>query len=147
MTDIAIEVFMQHRTIYIVILGIVCVYFFDKIMKSWWDRMFKVILKGKFREKKIDLSVVVRVMYQQKFSGSIQKEHITWWKPYWIKQILLEILYPKKGWITLVKVFREGKPSVRVITRPTSSDKRELLVLKHNYGKENNGTIYNKRSM
>jgi len=28
----------------------------------------------------------------------------------------------------------EGKPSVRVITRPTSSDKRELLVLKHNYG-------------
>ncbi len=96
--------------------------------------MFKVILKNKFREKKIDLSVVVRVMYQQKFSGSIQKEHITWWKPYWLKQILLEILYPKKGWITLVKVFREGKPSVRVITRPTSSDKRELLVLKHNYG-------------
>ena len=99
--------------------------------------MFKVILKGKFREKKIDLSVVVRVMYQQKFSGSIQKEHITWWRPYWLKQILLEILYPKKGWITLVKVFREGKPSVRVITRPTSSDKRELLVLKHNYGGNN----------
>jgi len=99
--------------------------------------MFKVILKGKFREKKIDLSVVVRVMYQQKFSGSIQKEHITWWKPYWLKQILLEILYPKKGWITLVKVFREGKPSVRVITRPTSSDKRELLVLKYNYGGNN----------
>jgi hypothetical protein len=34
MTDIAIETFMQHKTIYIVILGIVCVYFFDKIMKS-----------------------------------------------------------------------------------------------------------------
>jgi macrodomain Ter protein organizer (MatP/YcbG family) len=53
-----------------------------------------------------------------------------------MKSILLEILYPKKGWITLVKVFREGKPSVRVITRPTSSAKRELLVLKNNYGKE-----------
>ena len=34
MTDIAIEVFMQHRTIYIIILGGICVYFFDKIMKS-----------------------------------------------------------------------------------------------------------------
>ena len=75
-------------------------------------------------------------MYKQKFTGSIQKEHIKWWKSYWIKPINLEILYPKKGWITLVKVFREGKPSVRVITRPTSSDKRELLVLKQLYGKE-----------
>ena len=75
-------------------------------------------------------------MYKQKFLGSIQKEHITWWKQYWIKPILLEILYPKKGWITLVKVFREGKPSVRVITRPNSSSKRELLVLNKNYGKE-----------
>ena len=75
-------------------------------------------------------------MFKQKFSGSIQQEHIKCWKPYWIKQINLEILYPKQGWITLVKVFREGKPSVRVVTRPTSSDKRELLVLKHNYGKE-----------
>ena len=100
------------------------------------NQIFRVILKGKFRERKIDLSVAVRVMYKQQFTGSIQKEHIKWWKSYWIKPINLEILYPKKGWITLVKVFREGKPSVRVITRPTSSDKRELLVLKHNYGKE-----------
>ena len=98
--------------------------------------MFKVILKNKFKERKIDLSVAVRVMYKQQFTGSIQQEHIKWWKSYWIKPINLEILYPKKGWITLVKVFREGKPSVRVITRPTSSDKRELLVLNKNYGKE-----------
>ena len=75
-------------------------------------------------------------MFKQKFSGVIRQEHIQWLKPYWIKSINLEILYPKEGFITLVKVFREGKPSVRVITRPTSSDKRELLVLKHNYGKE-----------
>ena len=34
MTDIAIEAFIQHKEIYIVILGIVCVYYFDKIMKS-----------------------------------------------------------------------------------------------------------------
>ena len=95
-----------------------------------------MILKGKFRERKIDLSIAARVMYKQKFTGPIQQEHIRWWKPYWIKQILLEILYPEKGWITLVKVFREGKPSVRVITRPNSSSKRELLVLNKNYGKE-----------
>jgi hypothetical protein len=98
--------------------------------------MFKVILKNKFKERRIDLSIAARVMYKQKFTGSIQKEHIKWWRQYWIKSILLEILYPKKGWITLVKVFREGKPSVRVITRPTSSSKRELLVLNNNYGKE-----------
>ena len=98
--------------------------------------MFKVILKNKFKERKIDLSIAVRVMYKQKFSGSIQNEHVKWWKRYWIKPIYLEILYPKKGWITLVKVFREGKPSVRVITRPTSSSKRELLVLNKLYGKE-----------
>jgi len=98
--------------------------------------MFKVILKNKFREKKIDLSVAVRVMYKQKFTGSIQSEHIEWWKRYWIKPIYLEILYPKKGWITLVKIYREGKPSIRVITSPTSSSKRELLVLNKLYGKE-----------
>ena len=98
--------------------------------------MFKVILKGKFKERRIDLSIVSRVMYHQPFTGSIKSEHIKWWKRYWIKPIMLEILYPKRGWITLVKIFREGKPSIRVITQPTSSDKRELLVLKQLYGKE-----------
>ena len=98
--------------------------------------MFKVILKGKFKERKIDLSIATRVMYHQKFTGSIQREHIKWWKRYWIKPIMLEILYPKKGWIQLVKIFREGKPSIRVITTPTSSAKRELLVYKQLYGEE-----------
>ena len=98
--------------------------------------MFKVILKNKFKERRIDLSIAARVMYKQKFTGSIQKEHISWWKRYWIKPIYLEILYPKKGWITLVKIYREGKPSIRVITSPISSSKRELLVLNKLYGKE-----------
>ena len=99
--------------------------------------MFKVILKGKFKEKRIDLSIVSRVMYHQPFTGSIQKEHITWWKRYVIKLIYHEILYPSKGWITLVKVFRDGKPSIRVITKPSTSGKRELLVLKQLYGEKN----------
>ena len=98
--------------------------------------MFKIILKNKFKERKIDLSIAVKVMYHQKFTGSIQREHIKWWKRYWIKPIMLEILYPKKGWIQLVKIFREGKPSIRVITTPTSSSKRELLVYKQLYGEE-----------
>ena len=98
--------------------------------------MFKIILKNKFKERKIDLSIAVKVMYHQKFTGSIQQEHVKWWKRYWIKPIMLEILYPKKGWITLVKIFREGKPSIRVITTPTSSSKRELLVYKQLYGEE-----------
>ena len=98
--------------------------------------MFKIILKNKFKERKIDLSIAVKVMYHQKFTGSIQREHIKWWKRYWIKPIMLEILYPKKGWIQLVKIFREGKPSIRVITTPTSSGLRELLVYKQLYGEE-----------
>ena len=98
--------------------------------------MFRIILKNKFKERKIDLSIAVKVMYHQKFTGSIQREHIKWWKRYWIKPIMLEILYPKKGWIQLVKVFREGKPSIRVITVATSSSKRELLVYKQLYGEE-----------
>ena len=98
--------------------------------------MFRIILKNKFKERKIDLSIAVKVMYHQKFTGSIQSEHIKWWKRYWIKPIMLEILYPKKGWIQLVKIFREGKPSIRVITTPTSSSKRELLVLNKLYGEE-----------
>ena len=98
--------------------------------------MFRIILKNKFKERKIDLSIAIKVMYHQKFTGSIQREHIKWWKRYWIKPIMLEILYPKKGWIQLVKIFREGKPSIRVITTPTSSAKRELLVYKQLYGEE-----------
>ena len=98
--------------------------------------MFRIILKNKFKERKIDLSIAVKVMYHQKFTGSIQREHIKWWKRYWIKPIMLEILYPKKGWIQLVKILREGKPSIRVITTPTSSSKRELLVYKQLYGEE-----------
>ena len=76
-------------------------------------------------------------MFKQRFSGVIRQEHLEWRKPYWIKPIYLEILYPKRGWITLVKIFREGKPSIRVITKPISSDKRELLVMNRLYGKEN----------
>ena len=37
MTDIAIEAFMhtiQSETVYIIIIGGICIYFFDKIMKS-----------------------------------------------------------------------------------------------------------------
>jgi len=99
--------------------------------------VYRVILKGKFKERPINLGRAINLMFKQKFTGSIQQEHISWWKPYWIKSINLEILYPTPGWIQLVKVFREGKPSVRVITRPNSSDKRELLVLKNNYGGNN----------
>ena len=75
-------------------------------------------------------------MYHQPFTGSIQSEHIKWWKRYWIKPIMLEILYPSEGWIQLVKVYRDGKPSIRVITKPSTSGKRELLVYKQLYGKE-----------
>ena len=120
------------------------------------DNMFTVIFKNKFRERKIGLSRAIKVMYNQRFTGPIRKERITWWKRYWIKPIMLEILYPNKGWITLVKVFRDGKPSIRVITKPSTSGIRELLVYKQLYGKEkdiyelknrNNKKVQNTRVM
>ena len=99
--------------------------------------MFRVILKDKFGEKPINLGRAVRVMYNQPFTGSIQSEHIKWWKKYLIKIIYQEILYPKKGWIQLFKIYRDGKPSVRVVTVPiNSSFSRGLLVLNKLYGEE-----------
>lgn len=98
--------------------------------------MYRVVIKGKFKEKPINLTRAVQLMFRQPFTGSIKSEHISWWKQYWLKSINLEIIQPKNGWITLVKVYRDGKPSVRVITVPTSSDKRELFVMNKLYGKE-----------
>ena len=96
--------------------------------------MYRVVIKGKFKEKPINLTRAVELMYKQRFTGSIKSEHIAWWKQYWLRSINLEILHPKTGWITLVKIYREGKPSIRVITVPTSSDKRELFVMNKLYG-------------
>ena len=99
--------------------------------------MYRVIFKDRFKSRPINLGRAVRVMYHQPFTGSIRIEHITWWKQYLIKFIYLEIIYPKEGWIQLVKVFREGKPSVRVITKAMpNSSKRELVILNKLYEEE-----------
>ena len=105
---------------------------FKEVMK-----MYRVIFKDRFKSKPINLGRAVRVMYGQPFTGSIRIEHITWWKRYLIRFIYLEVIYPKKGWIQLVKIFREGKPSVRVITKAMpNSSKRELVILNKLYGEE-----------
>jgi hypothetical protein len=96
--------------------------------------VFRVVIEKKFKEKPINLSRAVQLMFRQPFTGSIKSEHISWWKQYWLKSMNLKILQPRVGWITLVKIYREGKPSIRVITVPTSSDKRELFVMNKLYG-------------
>ena len=96
--------------------------------------MYRVVIEKKFKEKPINLSRAVQLMFRQPFTGSIKSEHISWWKQYWLKSMNLKILQPRVGWITLVKIYREGKPSIRVITVPTSSDKRELFVMNKLYG-------------
>ena len=47
------------------------------------------------------------------------------------------MLYPKTGYIQIVKIYRDKKPSIRVVTIPSGSDKRELLVLNKIYGGNN----------
>jgi len=96
--------------------------------------VYRVVIEKKFKEKPINLSRAVQLMFRQPFTGSIKSEHISWWKQYWLKSMNLKILQPRVGWITLVKIYREGKPSIRVITVPTSSDKRELFVMNKLYG-------------
>jgi len=96
--------------------------------------VYRVVIEGKFKEKPINLTRAVQLMFRQPFTGSIKSEHISWWKQYWLKSMNLKILQPRVGWITLVKIYREGKPSIRVITVPTSSDKRELFVMNKLYG-------------
>jgi hypothetical protein len=100
-------------------------------------KVFRVILENKFRENPINLSRAVKLLYNQDFTGSIRKENIMWWKKYFLKVIHLPILYPKKGYIQIVKIYRDKKPSIRVVTIPSSSDKRELLVLNKIYGGNN----------
>jgi hypothetical protein len=101
--------------------------------------MFRVIIENKFRENPINLSRAVKLLYNQDFTGSIRLENMLWWKKYFLKVIHLPILYPKRGYIQIVKVYRDKRPSIRVVTIPatTSSDKRELLVLNKIYGGDN----------
>ena len=99
--------------------------------------MFRVILENKFRENPINLSRAVKLLYNQDFTGSIRLENILWWKKYFLKVIHLRVLYPKTGYIQIVKIYRDKKPSIRVVTIPSSLDKRELLVLNKIYGGNN----------
>jgi hypothetical protein len=99
--------------------------------------MFRVIIQGKFQENPINLSRAVKLLYNQNFTGSIRKENILWWKKYFLKVIHLPILHPVKGYIQLVKIYRDNQLSIRVITSPTSSSKRELFVLNKIYGGNN----------
>lgn len=96
--------------------------------------MFRVIIEGKFQENPINLSRAVKLLYNQNFTGSIRKENILWWKKYFLKTIHLPILHPTKGYIQLVKIYRDNKLSIRVITSPSGSSGRELLVLNKIYG-------------
>ena len=69
--------------------------------------MFRVILENKFRENPINLSRAVKLLYNQDFTGSIRLENILWWKKYFLKVIHLRVLYPKTGYIQIVKIYRD----------------------------------------
>ena len=90
--------------------------------------MFRVILEGKFRENPINLSRAVKLLYNQDFTGSIRLENILWWKKYFLKVIHLRVLYPKTGYIQIVKIYRDNKPSIRVVPfQPTPANRHRLF--------------------
>lgn len=78
-------------------------------------------------------------MYNLEFTGFVQLERLWWWRNFIEYTDYKEIIYPKQGFITIVRLNNTHKHphTIRVLTKQRdNSDKRELLVLKKLYGKE-----------
>ena len=76
------------------------------------------------------------MIYNLKFTGFIQQERIKWWTPYIEHMTYQSILYPKQGYLVVIRLNHKSKEpnTIRVVTSKTSSDKRELFVLKSLFG-------------
>jgi hypothetical protein len=77
------------------------------------------------------------MIYNLKFTGFIQQERMKWWTPYIEHMTYQPILFPKQGYLIVVRLnYKSKEPNtIRVVTAQSSSDKRELFVLKSLFGK------------
>jgi len=79
------------------------------------------------------------MIYNLEFTGFVQIERMWWWRNYIEYTTYIEIEWPQKGYLSLVRLNDTHKHpnTIRVLTRQqANSDKRELLVLNKLYGKE-----------
>jgi len=98
-----------------------------------------LIFKDKFSKKKIGIKRGLEMIYNLEFTGFVQIERMWWWRNYIEYTTYVEIEWPQKGYLSLVRLNDTHKHpnTIRVLTRQqANSDKRELLVLNKLYGKE-----------
>ena len=118
-----------------IVLSIIYIHNFN----DGWKKMFLIKYKQKFSQRKIGLKKSLEIIYNLEFTGFIQLERIWWWRNYIEYTKYQEIIYPKHGFISVVRLNQTHKHpnTIRVLTKKqANSDKRELLVLNKLYGKE-----------
>tara|TARA_R110002096_G_scaffold424356_1_gene632227 strand:- start:129 stop:527 length:399 start_codon:yes stop_codon:yes gene_type:complete len=100
--------------------------------------MYLIKYKQKFSKRRISLSKSLSLIYGLEFTGFIKLERVWWWRNYIETTKYQEITYPKEGYICVVRLnsTHKHRNTIRVITKQSSSDKRELVVLKKLFGKE-----------
>lgn len=76
------------------------------------------------------------MVYNLEFTGFIQQERIKWWTPCIEHMTYQEIIYPKLGYLVVIRLNNKSKEpnTIRVVTSQSNSDKRELFVLKSLFG-------------
>ena len=89
-------------------------------------------------KRRISLSKSLSLIYGLEFTGFIKLERVWWWRNYIETTKYQEIIYPKEGYICVVRLNNSHKHrnTIRVLTKQSNSDKRELVVLKKLFGKE-----------
>jgi hypothetical protein len=100
--------------------------------------MYLIKYKQKFSKRRISLGKSLSLIYGLEFTGFIKLERVWWWRNYIETTKYQEITYPKEGYICVVRLNNAHKHrnTIRVLTKQSSSDKRELVVLKKLFGKE-----------
>ena len=101
--------------------------------------MYLIKYKQKFSNRKINIKKSLEIIYNLEFTGFVKLERLWWWRNFIEYTTYQEIIYPKQGFITVLRLNSTHKHpnTVRVLTKQqANSDKRELLVLNKLYGKE-----------
>ena len=95
-----------------------------------------ITLKNRFKNKRVPLKRSLEIVYSLPFGGFIQQERMKWWTPYIEHMTYQSILYPKQGYLVVIRLNHKSKEpnTIRVVTSKTSSEKRELFVLKSLFG-------------
>jgi hypothetical protein len=107
-------------------------------LQRWVEKNVSNKIQAEVLAKKIGLKKSLEIIYNLEFTGFIQLERIWWWRNYIEYTKYQEIIYPKHGFISVVRLNQTHKHpnTIRVMTKQSNSGKRELVVLRKLFGKE-----------